>query len=99
MLSKSVKIRCGWCDNISSAKDWNDNTYSECKSRAMRREYVPIYKKSTFYRRADTFYKCPQCSTWSRGCQLTVLDENGDRLKGLGGEPIFKDVTQNTIHR
>lgn len=92
MLSEDIMILCQWCGNKSTAKEWNDNTYAECKSREMRRKYTPIYKERTFKRGANTFYKCPSCGTWSRGSQLKIADMNNKDLLGLGGEPIIKVV-------
>lgn len=89
MLDERQNIKCPWCDGKSTAKEWDDNTYSECTSRAMRRAYTPIYKESTFRRGAGTFYKCPKCELWSRGSQLAIVDTDDKRLLRLGREPVI----------
>ena len=95
VLSKEQKIKCGWCNTVKTAKEWNDNTYAECKTRDMRRSYTPIYKESTFLVGADTFYKCPSCSLWLRGCQLAIVGTTNKRLLRLGRKPVIKEVIDN----
>lgn len=92
MLDKLTMIRCGWCGSKDTAVNWDKLTYSECKSREMRRLYTPIFKEKTFNRNADTFYKCPNCGTWSRGSQLAIVDTKDKRLLKLGREPLIKEI-------
>lgn len=92
MIGKEINIKCGWCSGKHKAEEWNELTYSECKSREMRRAYTEIYKESTFSKGADTYYKCPSCGTWSKGCQLSIVDTEDRRLLRLGGEPVLPDI-------
>lgn len=89
MLDSDTKVKCGWCGEVSTVKEWDDTTFSECKSREMRRAYKHLYDEKSFYRQADTYYKCPKCQAWSRGSQLKITDTDDKRLLSLGGEPIF----------
>ena len=92
MVGKQDNIRCGWCDSKSTAEKWNENSYKECKSREMRRAYTDIYKYAAYRVGANTFYKCPACSSWSRGCQLAVVDTNDVKLLKLGRKPVIDEV-------
>ena len=92
MIGESNIIQCSWCSAKNTAKSWNDITFSECNSREKRRAYTPIYKESTFSRKADTFYKCPSCGTWSRGSQLSIVDTENIKLLKLGREPLVREV-------
>lgn len=92
MIDKNNNIECGWCKGKSTAEEWNNTTLSQCKSREMRRAYTEIYNESTFYRKADTFYMCPLCSTWSRGSQLAIVDTEDKRLLRLGREPVMNEL-------
>jgi len=95
MIKEDQNIKCAWCQDKSTAKEWNDTTYDRCVSREMRRSYVPIFLEKTFRRSEDTFYKCPKCSMWMRGCQLSIVDTDDKKLLRLGGEPIYEIVKQN----
>jgi len=55
----------------------------------MRRAYTKLYKVEAFKRKTDTFYKCPKCENWSRGCQLAIVDTDDERLLRLGREPVI----------
>lgn len=92
MIDKDTHIECGWCGGVETAETWNDNTFKECRSREEKRAYTEIYKKKTFKRSADTFYKCKNCGRWSRGCQLKIVDTDDKELLSLGGEPIVKGI-------
>lgn len=94
MLSQTEKVCCGWCDKASLARDWNDVTFKECKSREMRREYTPIFNEKAFLRQSNTFYKCPICGRWLRGCQLRIVETDNPHLLKLGGESIIQIVDE-----
>lgn len=98
MLEKGIQIKCGWCDGYTKAENWEKNTYDQCKSREMRRAYTSIYNKKTFYRKANTFYKCPICDMWSRGCQLKIVGTTDKELLKLGGEPVISEVVDNELN-
>ena len=95
MISKIVGIICGWCDKKSSIETWEDTTYAECTSREQRRAYTSLYNEKAFLRKTDTFYKCPHCGMWSRGCQLTITDTDDEKLLKLGREPVINENIQN----
>lgn len=91
-LNKDTKVKCGWCDKISTVEEWNDYTFSQCISREMRRAFTPLFKRKAFRRDSNTFYRCPKCDTWSRGSQLFIVDFDNSELSELGGEPIIRIV-------
>lgn len=88
MISRNVKIMCGHCGGVSTLGEWNDLTYSKCTNREMKRAFTELTSEKAFLRKSDTFYECPICNKWSRGCQLSVTDTNDEKLKRLGGEPV-----------
>lgn len=92
MIKDDNKIQCGWCNTKSTAEEWEDNTLKECKSREMRRAYTSIMNVKTYRRDANTFYKCPHCERWSRGCQLSIVDTEDKALLKLGRQPVIKEV-------
>lgn len=91
-LSAEARVKCQWCLSDNAPKEWDSVTFSECKTREMKRSYKSIINIGSWY---DTFYKCPNCGMWSKGSQLLVLDGNGNIKRGLGGEPIFKVSNKN----
>lgn len=90
MLKEDNMIQCGWCKQKKEASKWEEITKAECKSREMRRAYTSVLNEKTFKRESNTFYKCPECGQWSRGCQLKIVDTDDERLLKLGGQPIIK---------
>ena len=89
MINTTEMIQCPWCINKTSLGEWDANTFKQCVTREMRRSYINLTKNRAFERRSDTFYLCPICGKWSRGCQLKIVDTDNEELKKLGGEPII----------
>ena len=89
MLGGDLHIRCGWCGDVSDLKEWNDLTYSKCVNREMKRAFTPLMTERAFNSKSDTFYLCPQCEKWSRGCQLSIVDTDDTKLLRLGGKPVM----------
>lgn len=83
-------IRCQWCQGENTAKEWNDLTYSDCKSREMRRAFRNIKEPKAWEQDAKFYYRCPCCSQWLRGDQLILLDNDGEPVRGIGGSPIIQ---------
>ena len=92
-IGKDEKVKCQWCEGEFSAESWNDSTYSECKSREMKRAFRPIFNRQVWGKTSQHFYKCPRCGMWSKGNQLVLLDKNGKVVRGIGGQPVMK-ITQ-----
>lgn len=90
MISKDEHIRCPWCNEVSTAQEWEDNTYSSCVNREMKRAYKSVMDEATYKKKANTFYKCPKCSRWSRGCQLAIVDTEDKKLLKLGRLPVME---------
>ena len=90
MIPNDTNILCPWCECKCTLKDWNENTYKECKSREMRRKYTQLNNEKAFKRKTDTYYKCPVCGKWLRGSQLVIVDTEDARLLRLGREPVVK---------
>lgn len=88
MLSRNLDIRCQRCGGISSLGSWNDETYSLCVTREMRRTFTELTKERAFKRESDTFYKCPICGQLSRGSQL-IIESDDIKLRKLGRESII----------
>lgn len=89
MIPEGVHIKCPWCEEHSTAKEWDDITFSECISREMKRAYKHITQEAVWGTSSNHFYKCPCCGTWSRGNQLKIVDTDELRLLKLGGKPIL----------
>lgn len=88
-ITQESSVRCPWCSIETEAKQWNDLTLSYCTSREMKRAFRTIYDKQVWGRDSDHFYICPACKTWSRGNQLILLDEEGNQVKNIGGQPVI----------
>lgn len=94
MIGEDTSIECGWCNGISSAKEWNEGSLAECNTREMRRAFIEIYNPKVFKNKSKkSWYKCPKCSMWSSGTQLRI--RNNNQYENLGGEPIFKRIKDN----
>lgn len=85
-ISRNEKVLCGWCLKTSSLGEWDDLTYSKCVNREMKRAYTKLSDEKAFLRKSDTFYLCPVCGQWSRGCKLKIVGTTDKRLLKLGGE-------------
>jgi hypothetical protein len=89
MIGRHEKVKCDWCRKTSELGEWNDLTWSRCTNREMKRAFTPLTDEKTFLRKSDTFYECPKCHKWSRGCQLRIVDTDNPRLLRLGGQAVF----------
>lgn len=96
MITEDTKITCGWCNEVFTAEQWNDNSKKECYTREMRRAYKDIYNPKVFKQNTKpAWYKCPKCELWSKGSQLQIVDTKDEELLKLGGEPIIKSVDKD----
>ena len=75
-ISRTEKVRCGWCFKDSLLGEWNDLTFSKCTNREMKRDFTQL---------SDS-------NTWSRGSQLRIVDTDNESLKRLGGEPVSSPI-------
>lgn len=89
MLSRQLDVKCQWCSNLSKLGEWNDNSYKSCTNREMKRAFTDLTNKDAFNKNKDVYYKCPVCSKWSRGSQLILEYDNGDKHIKLGGQSII----------
>lgn len=89
MLSDDKLIKCPWCLSERSLKDWNDTTFSECRSREMKRAFRSLKNKAVWGKESKHFYKCPNCANWVRGNKLKIVSDNVE-LGELGNEPLFE---------
>lgn len=94
-IKRQSLVQCPWCSDIEKAEVWNDGTYKECKSREMRRAFKPLFELQVWSKKSQHFYKCPSCGIWSRGNQLKLIDEEGNVVKSVGGQPILKMIKDN----
>jgi len=90
MISRNEDIRCAWCLKTAKLGIWNDNTFSKCLNREMKRAFTQLTSEKAFLRKSDTFYLCPNCERWSRGSQLKIVNTTDERLLSLGGEPVIQ---------
>ena len=88
-ISNSETVRCPRCFKESKLGEWDDLTFKQCVTREMRRAYTKLNTKRAFRRESNTFYICPKCKVWSRGCHLTITNTEDETLKKLGGESIY----------
>lgn len=93
MLSRNLDVKCSWCGDISTLGEWNDDTYSKCTNREMKRAFVPLTEKRAFVRKTDSFYICPKCKRWSRGSQLRIVHTDDKSLLKLGGESALTTLS------
>jgi hypothetical protein len=89
MIGRHEKVKCDWCRKTSELGEWNDLTWSRCTNREMKRAYTPLTEERAFLKKSDTFYECPKCHKWSRGCQLRIVDTDNPKLLRLGGQSVF----------
>ena len=87
MLDRKLDVKCPWCGKTSHLGDWNDSTYNRCTSREMKRAFTNLTDKRAFMKNSDTFYICPKCEQWSRGCQLSIVNTENKSLLSLGRQP------------
>ena len=86
MLRNSLIIECQQCGCKSTLEDWNNKTKGMCTSREMKRQYTELTDKRVFTGEKEAYYICPSCNSWSKGDELFVYDEDGERFKSLGGK-------------
>lgn len=90
MLAEDEHIKCNWCNSVSTAKNWNDETFNCCNNREMKRKFLSIFNEKAFSKNGQKYYKCPVCKNWSKGSQLSIVDTDNRYLLSLGGEPVIK---------
>lgn len=81
-------VRCQWCGEDALASNWDDVSFKECTSREMRREYRSICEKFIWKAKADYYYKCPNCSMWSKADQLILLGKDKQIVRDALDKPI-----------
>lgn len=92
MISRDEMVECSWCGEKATLGEWNDLTYSKCTNREMKRAFTPLTSEKAFLRKSDTFYLCPKCNAWSRGCNLSIVDTDDKKLLSLGGGSAITDI-------
>lgn len=96
MLKRDLDVRCMWCGKDSHLGTWNDETYAQCTNREMKRAFTQLTDKRAFLKKSDTFYKCPACGKWSRGCELQIVHTTDKFLLSLGREQSIKFSKEDT---
>ncbi len=89
LWAKDIKIVCQWCAEESALEDWDQNTYSQCTNREMRRLYMSVADLKAYEKDSGKFYKCPKCGQWLKGSQLILISDD-ESIRKLGGEPIIQ---------
>ena len=90
MIGKDTSIKCGWCDAVYSAEEWNKLTYNNCINREMKRAFLDICNIKAFDRKNPHYYKCPSCGIWCKGSQLSIVNTDNPKLLRLGHEPVLR---------
>lgn len=90
VVAKTDAVICCRCNGKSPAEDWDRLSFKSCINREMKRAYIPIFKESAFHRKSDTWYQCPICKNWMRGCNLAVDVPPSNALYKLGREPFIQ---------
>jgi hypothetical protein len=90
MIDSNAMVRCPWCLESNTLKEWDNNSYAECLNRETKRAYKHLENPSVWGKNSKSFYKCPKCSQWSRGNKLELVDTSGNAVAGLGGEPLIE---------
>jgi hypothetical protein len=88
-VPESAIIKCAKCGAKSSLRVWNDNTFKHCLNRQMKRAFKHLTDDKSYLRKSDTWYKCPICSMWMRGCNLHIIAEDKSPLSRLGRESVL----------
>ena len=96
-LDRKLDVMCAWCSKISKLGQWNDLNYNKCNNREMKRAFTPLTERRAFLRKSDTFYICPICGKWSRGCQLSIVNTNDKSLTSLGRESVINFGGKNKL--
>lgn len=89
MLSGDLNIKCQNCNENSKLEEWNEESKKMCTSREMRRQYTDLKNERVFTGKKEAYYICPKCKKWSKGIELIVFSESGEKINGLGGKPNF----------
>ena len=94
-ISDDSLIRCPWCQGEMKAIDWDTKTYGACISREMKRAFKSVKDRKVWGKESKHYYMCPDCSMWSRGNQLKLIDDSGNVIRGIGGQPIIRTLNKN----
>lgn len=66
-VSNDVILTCPKCGREATVKEWDDNTYRQCTTRQMRRDYISLTRKKAYKESSDTYYQCLFCNDWIEG--------------------------------
>lgn len=80
-------IKCPLCESDHTVREWDENSYSQCTTREMRRCYTKLNSVKAFDRNEYKYYRCPSCDTWREGYKLVIVSDD-EKLRRLGGEVI-----------
>lgn len=95
MLDRKLDVQCIWCGETSHLGTWNDETYAMCSNREMKRAFTQLTDRSAFSKNSDTYYKCPKCGKWSKGCNLRIVNTTDKSLLRLGGSSAIKQLEKD----
>lgn len=69
-------LECLTCGMDSTVKEWDTQTYSNCTSRFLRRDYISLTRKKAYKEATDTLYQCPHCLCWTEGWAFGSQEED-----------------------
>lgn len=96
MIGNEENIKCGWCNEDSTAEEWQKATFDACYTREQRRAFKRLDSEKYFKRDSKMYYICPKCGLWQRGCNLTLTRETESGTKKFGGKPVIKVLDGKT---
>lgn len=92
VVPSDVSVVCPWCLKENTLKNWDDNTFKECKNREMKRDFMHLQMSKTWLRSSKAYFKCPDCGQWVISAKLKIANTTDARLLKLGGEPLVSPV-------
>lgn len=90
MISDKLLVKCPWCLSETQLKTWDDLTFKSCITRETRRAFRSLTNEKVWKKDSKNFYQCPNCSQWSRGNKLRIVNPENEDQKNLGGEALFE---------
>ena len=73
-INADTNIICSYCYSESTAKEWNDLSYSKCTNREMKRAFTQLNDTKALMPKADAYYICPKCNKWNKSDTLKISE-------------------------
>ncbi|MBR1453948.1 MAG: hypothetical protein IJ593_04820 [Lachnospiraceae bacterium] len=84
----NLYVKCPWCMRRISIEEVSEYTFSKCKNREMKRDFLKLTDVRAWSKTKKYYFICPECNQWASGSQYEVCSADA-KYRNLGKEPVI----------